>query len=339
MLGSVTRIADLTVPLEDLEARSTDDWSFGDVVVAEVTRAPLTRPDAFELRDGRATAPMKGDLLVGALARRFATLEATGSFEAVDDDGIMHLLSRAGCFGALTSRSRFSPQLHELRYRGHVIRGGRPVRLREHRREGTGKAFDLPVVLIVGTSMSAGKTHAGRVAVRALTRLGHRVVGAKLTGAGRRGDSLAFGDAGAEWVFDFMDAGLPTTVCPPEEYRSAISELLSHIASAAPDATAAVIEAGASPLEPYNGATLVDLLDERIGLTILCASDPYAVEGIRNAWGRTFDLVAGPTANTAAGVHLVRVLCGLPAIDLMEERGHEELERMLRTAIPGPGTR
>ncbi len=73
--------------------------------------------------------------------------------------------------------------------------------------------------------------------------------------------------------------------------------------------------------------------------TILCASDPYAVEGIRNAGGRTFDLVAGPAANTAAGVHLVRVLCGLPAIDLMEERGHEELERLLRAAIPGPGTR
>ena len=47
--------------------------------------------------------------------------------------------------------------------------------------------YTLPTVLLVGTSMSAGKTYAGRVAVRQLKALGHTVVGAKLTGAGFAG--------------------------------------------------------------------------------------------------------------------------------------------------------
>jgi hypothetical protein len=175
--------------------------------------------------------------------------------------------------------------------------------------------------------MSAGKTHAGRLAVRALSELGHRVVAAKLTGAGRRRDVLAFGDAGAEHVFDFMDAGLPTTVCLPEEYREAIGALLSTLEPIG--ATVAVVEAGASPLEPYNGATLVELLGEHVAYTILCASDPYAVEGIKAAWGRDFDLVAGPTANTLAGVQLVRRLTSLDALDLTSEESRPDLQDRL----------
>ena len=298
ILGSVTRIARLGTPPFQLRQVPADEWGSGDFVMVEVLDVPRAATGGFELRDGRGVTPMAGDLLVGALARRFATLEATGSFEAVGDDGVMHVLTDAGCIGTLTSRSRFSPELIEVAYRGHLLVDGACSNMRMWARRETGVAFDLPVVLIVGTSMSAGKTYAGRVAVRSLLELGHRVLGAKLTGAGRRRDSLAFGDAGARYVFDFMDAGLPTTVCPPDEYREAVGALLTNFMDTS--ATVAVIEAGASPLEPYNGATLVDLLGDRVVYTILCASDPYAVEGIKAAWGRSFDLVAGPAANTAA---------------------------------------
>jgi len=331
ILGSVTRLADLgPLPLEH-RAVPSDGWAFGDYVVSEVTRVPTGMGGGFELPDGRIVAPMKGDLLVGALSRRFATLEATGSFEAVGEDGVMHLLTEAGCFGALTSRSRFSPALIEVSYRGHVTRDGEGVNMRDSALAGTGDAFRIPVLLLVGTSMSAGKTHAGRVAVRALKELGHQVVAGKLTGAGRRRDVLALGDAGADHLVDFMEAGLPTTVCAPELYREAVGALLSSVASL--HATVAVIEAGASPLEPYNGATLADMLEPNIRYTILCASDPYAVEGIRVGWSRDFDLVSGPAANTAAGVQLVRKLTSLPASDLNDERSWPDLAARLESAF------
>jgi uncharacterized NAD-dependent epimerase/dehydratase family protein len=58
--------------------------------------------------------------------------------------------------------------------------------------------FALPTVLMVGTSMSAGKTTTARVVVRLLGEAGLSVVGAKLTGAGRYRDILSMQDAGAD---------------------------------------------------------------------------------------------------------------------------------------------
>jgi hypothetical protein len=334
--GSVTRIARIPrwpFPFEPLER---EEWEAGDYVLAEVLPSESVGM-RMELPTGRVCAPLAGDLLVGAFARRSATLEATGSFDEIGEDGRMACLTQGGCFGALTSRSRFGKPLLPLRYRGHVLHDARKLRMRDFVPEPPDVRFDIPVVLLVGTSMSAGKTFSGQVVVRQLKELGHTVVAGKLTGAGRWHDTLSFGDAGADATFDFVDAGLPTTVVPAGEYREAISGLLSRMA--ATDASVAVVEAGASPLEPYNGGTLVEMLGDRIAYTILSASDPYAVVGIRSAWSRDFDLVSGPTANTKAGVTLVHELTGLPALDLIDVGTHSSLRQRLETAVGAKGGR
>lgn len=330
--GSVTRIADLPdwpFPFEPLDHGR---WRSGDYVLAEVLpRDTIT--ERIELDSGRMCTPLAGDLLVGALARRAATLEATGSFEDVGPDGRMDCLTGAGCMGRTTSLSRFCESLLPLRYRGHLMRGGGTLNMSDFVPPAPDTIYQIPTVLLVGTSMSAGKTYAGRVVVRQLKALGHTVVAAKLTGAGRWQDTLSFEDAGADFTFDFMDAGMPTTVVDPEEYRRATSPLLRRMAETG--ATAAVIEAGASPLEPYNGGELVDMLREHVVFTILAASDPYAVVGITSAWERSFDLVTGPTSNTRAGVALVHALSGLPTLDLIDHHTHDGLRHRLEQVI-GP---
>jgi hypothetical protein len=334
MYGSVTRIADLPkwpFPFESIER---DMWEAGDYVVAEVQPREALG-EVFELSTGRECSPMVGDLLVGAFARRFATLEAVGSFEDIGPDGHMHLLTGGGCFGAVTSRSRFVSAILPVRYRGHLMRGGHKLSMRDFVPDPPDVPFDIPVVLLVGTSMSAGKTLAGRVVVQQLKSLGHTVVGAKLTGAGRWRDTMSFGDAGADYTFDFVDAGLPTTVVTVDEYRAAISKLLPRIAETG--ASVAVVEAGASPLEPYNGGTLVDMLGSNVAYTLLSASDPYAVVGIQTAWGRTFDLVAGPTTNTRAGVALVHELTGLPSLDLLDTGTYSSLRQRLESVLGSKG--
>lgn len=69
-----------------------------------------------------------------------------------------------------------------------------------------------PVVLVFGTSMSAGKTMSGRVITRLLVENGYSVAACKLTGAGTYDDALSMGSAGADPIYDFVDTGLPTTV-------------------------------------------------------------------------------------------------------------------------------
>ncbi len=64
--------------------------------------------------------------------------------------------------------------------------------------------------------------------------------------------------------------------------------------------------------------------------TILCASDPYAVRGIIEAWGgHRPDVVAGPTANTEAGVQLVKRLTGIGTLNLMRRETLPALREIL----------
>ena len=179
--------------------------------------------------------------------------------------------------------------------------------------------------------MSSGKTMSGRLIVRLLKQMGLRVAGAKLTGAARYRDVLSYADAGADAIFDFVDVGLPSTVCDPGFFRSALEDLLARIATARPDVV--VAEAGASPLEPYNGKTAIDVLRDRVCFTLLCASDPYAVLGVASAFDRKPDLVAGGAANTTAGIELVRKLADLRAMNLIDRASHAELARLLERAL------
>ena len=94
-----------------------------------------------------------------------------------------------------------------------------------------------------------------------------------------------------------------------------------------------VAEAGASPLEPYNGAAAIDELGDNICCTILCASDPYAVVGVEQAFGLRPDLVAGPAASTSAAIDLVHKLSGVPAINVMDTACLPALRKILRRAL------
>ena len=93
------------------------------------------------------------------------------------------------------------------------------------------------------------------------------------------------------------------------------------------------VEAGASPLEEYNGAALAGLLGSHVCFTLLCASDPYAVAGLMDAFGTKPDLVAGGAANTTAGAGLVERLTGLTALNLADPRTHAELRERLASAL------
>ena len=56
--------------------------------------------------------------------------------------------------------------------------------------------FRIPVVLMVGSSMSSGKTTTACAIIHELRRRGKKVLAAKLCGAGYYRDSLAMADSG-----------------------------------------------------------------------------------------------------------------------------------------------
>lgn len=329
-LTSVTRISDISTRPYRVEPLAREHWDTGDYVMARVSNN-RRRLSALEMPDGRMIEAMEDDLVVGALGTRAATLEAVGDWRAIDSDGELNALTAAGLFGRVTSLSPFLSSPMRLQYQGHLQREDRKLTMRDSLAPIDMVDFDIPVILIVGTSMSAGKTTSGRVIVHLLAKMGLRVVGAKLTGAARYRDMLSFRDAGASAVYDFVDAGLPSSAVDEARYREALPYLLSLVARARPDVL--VAEAGASPLEPYNGAIAKEMIRDQVRFKLLCAQDPYAVVGVQQAFQRAPDLVAGGAANTDAGIALVHKLSGLTALNLMEPSSHADLGARLQKAL------
>ncbi|HSI79736.1 MAG TPA: hypothetical protein VK919_03705 [Solirubrobacterales bacterium] len=327
VIGSVARIAGFGDRPPGIDPRPRERWRNGDYVVCEMLDSG---PPAYEIEtpSGGYEELRPGDRIIGALGKRAATLQAVGDWEEVGDDGVLETLTAAGVLGRCTSIAVGLPPLAQLRYLGHAVRDGEACTMRGSVEPGPDLTLTAPVVLIIGTSMEAGKTIAARAMIRELKRMGARVAGAKLTGVGRYRDILAMRDAGADYIADFVDAGLPSTVTPPAEYREALAVLISKLAGSNPDAV--IAEAGASPLEPYNGDVAVRSLADHVQATVLCASDPYAVIGVMHAFKAEPDLVAGRATSTEAGVALIEKLTGRPALNPLDPASGPKLASYLR---------
>ena len=324
---SVTRITDLaTVPFE-VERVGFAEWANGQYVAVEVVGEDEPRSYDIELADGRLAQIAPGDRFIGALGRRAATLQCVGDWESVDDPDDMDLLSIAGVLGRTRSRSAFTAAGTPVRYLGHVVRDGQRLAMSDFAPTLAPRPLSVPVVLIIGTSMDAGKTTAAARIIRMLVGKGLRVAGVKLTGVGRYRDVLAMSDAGAEWILDFVDGGIPSTVVPADEFRSVAGSLIARIDEL--DADVIVLEAGASPLEPYNGDVAVEVLGESVRAVVLCASDPYAAVGVLQAFGLEPTFVAGRATCTDAGTALTEELTGHPALNLLDPTDWPLLDQIL----------
>ena len=196
---------------------------------------------------------------------------------------------------------------------------------------------NCPIVLIVGSSMSCGKTVTGKIIIDIIKNgLGiKKVIGAKFSGGGYRHDTNEMLEAGASNAIDFVDAGYSSTVMPAKDYRElALPKMLGLLSEF--EADCIVAEIGASPLEPYNG---VEVLKELAGypklFLVLCATDAYAALGLCSALKPESldfqpDLVCGMAANNSAGIALIKKLTGLPALNLGGGSDSDELQKMLK---------
>ena len=323
---SLTRISDLAEKEFELKKIDFEYWETGDYVLVEILD-PGSNTLLLELPNGRMRGVIGGEKIIGALGERFATLEATGNWKKVGKDLKMHVLTGAGLMGKLTSKSAFIPNMIEVIYRSHVFRNDKKLTMLSFVEPVVEIPFNTPVVLFVGTSMSAGKTTSARIVTNLFKMAGHKVVGAKLSGAGRFKDILAIKDVGADTVLDFVDAGLPSSIYPKEKYKVVLKHLLSRIAIHKADV--AIIEIGASPLEPYNGDCAISAIRDYIKCTILAASDPYAAHGLMKAFEIVPDIVTGIATNTLAGIAMVDRLCNVKALNLIDFNTTEELKKIL----------
>jgi hypothetical protein len=327
---SMTRISDLSERAFEVNPLAREHWATGDYVVGKIELAPA-KSCLVEITTGRMVEVLDGDLVVGALGVRRATLEVVGDWQHIEADGYMQALTEGGLFGRATSVSFLVKNLPPMRYQGHVMRQGAKVCMKDFVPARKVSTYNCPTIMMLGTSMSSGKTTTSKAIVRELKKAGLKVVGAKLAGAGQYHDIQAMEDAGAEQIFDFVDVGLPSSVLPPDDYRQCLRQLLTLIAAEEPDIV--VAEVGASPFEPYNGEIALQEMKQQICFTVLCASDPYAVVGAIRDFGLNPDIISGIVADTTAGVALVEGLTGVKTITLSNQESQQQLSQLLKDKI------
>lgn len=248
----------------------------GDLILGRV--AGVGQHARIQLAEGRPSTLYPGDMIVMPCGARYAPDQFEGLAE-INPEGC-DMLAGGGCLGRMVWRhdkmkapTRVQPLGRLTTSSGKVLRTGDfalPQVLR---------APDIPLIVVVGTSMNSGKTTATVALTHGLTRAGFAVAALKGTGTGSYGDVNDYADAGAAFVGDFTDAGMVTTYLEPlESVKAGIEALLAE--AHARGASVAVMEIADGIFQKETAALLADpAFVARISGCIFACGDAVAAVG------------------------------------------------------------
>lgn len=281
----------------------------------------------LELTDGRKARLFPGDDVLVVFGNRYAP----DQFEALVPDDLepCHLVAAGGIAARVVSRHQRVNNATQLFPLGIVgDRRPRPLNLSQ---------FGLPAIrvqrprprtlAVFGTSMNSGKTTVAASLIKGLVRAGFRVGAAKVTGTGAGGDLWFFQDAGADPVFDFIDAGFVSTYrLTAGEVQEIFMRLMDHLTETGVDAIVIEIADGLFQRETAELACLHHLhavsclsgLQTQIDGTIFAARDALgAVAGVQTlrASGLAVMALSGQLARSPLAAREAREATGLAVLD------------------------
>lgn len=300
------KVASVTVNLNlprEVEVTDRVEPREGNVLVVKALQEKSVY-NTLELASGRMARISRDDVIAGALGRRKALRGFVGEIpETLKAGDRIHVLNLGGVLGVVVSGTPDvgKPLLCEVL--GALEVDGRPATIRRELPPPPEKLPDVPLVLVEGTCMSAGKTQAAATIIGKLTQRGYRVNGAKLTGVACMKDTLNMEDHGAKRTMSFLDMGLPSTVGCPDTAGIA-RRILAELASDKPDAI--VVELGDGIIGYYG---VQDILRDpevlaRTKCHVMAANDLVAAWGavqLMKSWGIEIDVLTGPATDNDAG--------------------------------------
>ncbi len=212
------------VPSEDLGNLSLgqDPPRIGDLAVGRVVS--IGRHTRIEGRQWRRLDLFPDDLVGGVFGNRYATDQFEGYVEPFGKN--FHILGIGGVFGIVRSQNARMPEPPTvMQLLGYAARpDGSRLSMLDYGLPRTKIQLNggprCRTILVVGSSMNSGKTTTAAYTVLGLTRAGHKVCAAKVTGTACAKDPGIFVDAGAHSVLDFSDCGWPST------YLTSLTDLL-----------------------------------------------------------------------------------------------------------------
>jgi hypothetical protein len=186
----------------------------GDLVLATVHE--LGKHQRIEQPNGRRALMLPGDEIIVCYGNRYAP----DQFEAIlpDDLGLCNLVAGGGLASREITRNERMAPATKIQPIGLIgDEKGKRLNIFDYRIQTDEKELPANIILVVGTSMNAGKTYTAASLVRGLKQSGYRTAGIKATGTGSGGDLWKMKDLGAELVLDFTDAGFSSTYKIPDD--------------------------------------------------------------------------------------------------------------------------
>lgn len=199
------------VPVEAMQTLVSGDVAPrpGDLVLARVDR--LRQHLRLELPDGRRTRLFRGDHVLVCYGNRYAP----DQYESLVPESLApcDLVAAGGIASLVRHRHPGIKRATQITPLGLVgNKAGSVLNVGAWKIDcGNQKPRNVPLFLVVGSSMNSGKTTTAARIVRGLVLDGFKVGAMKVTGTGSGGDLWHFLDAGASCALDFTDAGHAST--------------------------------------------------------------------------------------------------------------------------------
>jgi len=219
----------------------------------------------------------------------------------------LDLLARSGIVGKVSRSNDGLKEPTKIQMLGYVVDDKGPVlntrqfpKIAPKTTEKKEKRGQMTVV--VGTSMNAGKSLTAAAICWALSSVGKRVIGSKLTGTASLKDILRMEDAGASAVSDFSFFGHPSTyLLDPDDLVAIFDKLDLRFVNN--PTTHWVVELADGVLQRETRILLSnERFRQRIGKLILAGRDSFSVLGcidvLQKEFGLTPDAISGIAASS-----------------------------------------
>jgi len=285
----------------------------GDLLLARVDA--VGQHARLELVTSRRATMFEEDEIVVAYGNRYAP----DQFEGVVPDGLepCRLVAAGGVAARLLNRHTRMKTATRITPLG-ILAGedGERLNLRQFRLPRTEQINPEPLTLVVaGTAMNAGKTTACANLVKGMVRRRLKVSAAKVTGTGAGADYRSLVDAGAEPVYDFLDAGYVSTYrLDNKGLTDIVLTLGSHLKEDAPDIVIIEVADGLLQAETARLFQLTEFTSMVDGI-LFAANDALGAQaGV--AWLNTRKLpvigVTGQLTSSPLAIREAEAAVGLP---------------------------
>ncbi len=305
--------------------------SVGDLVLARITT--IGQHTRLQTQEGRRARLYKGDEVVVCYGNRYAAKQ----FEAIVPRSLKrcNLVASGGLAATVTSSHTRMKKATEIEPLGLIgDSGGRPINLADWSLPFRPANCDAPnlVIAVAGTEMDAGKTTTVAHIIKGLHRAGFGVAAAKVTGTGACGDYLEMCDAGATTVYDFVDAGFPSTHrISMEDLERIFSSLIGNLQAAKPDAI--VIEVADGILQKETSAVMCLPLFKNIVNSVVISSGDTMGAKAAVEWLERFSLpataISGRVTESRVGVQATEEATGLPVLNIRSLANPEKIGNLV----------